>query len=424
MTNEQLLARGGDILKNMGIPDATGRVKKDSGTILSETENFGGIMPKPAVLDMINLTYKQNAWLAELDNIPVTSPNGYVPVFDLTGNVSEMVGENDGTQIRRKPTLINAPYAVKMFKADYSVTLKQLQDAETLGFADFEQKIAEAIATAIGNDKANLIMNGNTALNALTSMNRLLRAFDGLGILCDSANVISGGGKAFDKGMFNALLQNMPEPYRSQPNLRWWCNTIIDAKWREKIATVATGLGDQSLTRTAIEPPLGRQPMIVPQISDVQGPTAIAPTASPTDKTTYINFVLTTLVTAGHVATAAAGAGRLFKVTCKTTGISETCTGVLDTTLQINTAGLLGQTTVSTTASDYEVGLCDETDVYLGDPKSVKVIDLYEMEWYREFNKDFRRWDIVIYWHTAVVIPVLTGIVKAKRVAVTPTSTW
>lgn len=423
MTNEQLLARGGEILKNMGIPDATGRVKKDSGTITSGTDNFGGIMPRAAVLDMMNLVYAQDAWIAQLNRVPVSSRIGSVPIFDLTGNVSEMVGEDDPTQIKKRPSTRNVPYSVKMFKADYSVTLTQLQDAETLGFSNFEQTIATAIATAIGNDKANLIMNGNDALGDTTSMNRLLRAFDGLSISCDGANVYNAAGKAFDKGVFNAILQKMPEPYRSLPNLRWWYNTLVDAKWREKAASVVTGLGDRALTQTAIEPPLGRQPLIIPQISDVQGPTAIAPTSA-ADKTTYVELVLTTLVTAVHVATAAAGVGRMFKVTCKTTGLSEICVGYLDTTLRVITTGLLGQTTVSTTNTDYEVCLYDETEIYLGDPKSITIVDLYEMEWYREFNKDLRRWDIVIYWWAAVLIPVLTGIVKFKRVAVTPTTTW
>jgi len=121
-----------------------------------------------------------------------------------------------------------------------------------------------------------------------------------------------------------------------------------------------------------------------------------------------------------HVATAALGVGRRFRVTNLTTGLSEVCVGYLDTTLRIITTGVLGQTTISTTASDYTVCLCDETDIYHLNPAGITIVDCYEMMAFRINEPDFLRVRFLTYFYMDVLIPNPDAIVKLKRVAVTP----
>ena len=413
-------------LDGLGIGTANADVinKADPGVMTLDNTTFGGILPREFVDAILDDVHDQSTWLKEINEVRRQGKKGTVPVLTLEGNISEGVGENEKLINLTRPATTNVPYLCKSYGAIWSITLNDLAEARAAGMTQFEETVRGAFAKALANDRANIVLNSDDSLDDSTSLNRMLRMIDGFAVKSESGNVIDAEGIALSietPDHFSAMEDAMPGVYANDENLKWLFHRRVGTHYRSLLKPRETALGDKYLESRDPNRPNGIPSVIVPQISVQQGPTAIAPTSA-ADGTTYIEFVLTTLVTAEHVASAALGVGRRFKVTHVASGNSEICTGFLDTTLRINTAGLLGQTTVSTTNTDYVVGLADETDLYLCNPKGITVVDCYEMETYRLFRPEFRRWEFYTYYHLDVLIPIVNALVKLKRVAVTPKS--
>jgi hypothetical protein len=224
----------------------------------------------------------------------------------------------------------------------------------------------------------------------------------------------------FKRKNLSAMFDRIPQRWRNdRSRLRWIYGDRVDNWLREEYAALGTNLGDSAKGTKQTYSPMGISPMLCPQVCDTQGKAAIAPTSC-SDETTYIQAILTTLVAALDPLTAAAGVGRKFLITCTATGQSEVCEGFLDTTLRINTTGLLGQTTVSATNTDYTVRQYDETDIYLGDPKGITTVWLDEWRMYRKYNEQLDQLEITIYLELDVLMPVPGMFVKATNIAVPP----
>jgi len=420
MTNQELLNKVNETFDNLGVVSIN---KEDTGVMSLGDTNFGGLLPKQTVEELLVLVHSKSEWLGKINHVTRTGQSGTVPIMKLNTNITEHVGENEAKSIGKKTDTSQVPYVCKKYRADWYITVEDIREAINAGIADYEERVNDAFATALANDKANIIINSDKTLNDSTSLNRMLKAIDGVCIKSEQGNVFDAEGKAFDKGIFTAMEDAMPDEYANDPNLHWLYSRRVGTHYKDKIQALLTNLGDQALSQVIDEKPNGIPPLIVPQIKSNKGPDAIAPTSA-SDETTYIELVLTTLITAGHVADVDSGAGRKFKVTCKATGYSETCVGYKDTTLRIKTTGLLGQDTVSTTDTDYEVGLCDETDIYLCNPKAITEVDCYDMLSYRIFEPEYPRWKVITFYWMDVLIPNPDAFVKFKRVGVTPKSTW
>jgi hypothetical protein len=397
--------------------------KADPGVISVADSNFGNLLPRQTVEALIDLTRKQNQWLTQINTVIRSQAAGTIPILNINQPVSRYVGENEGTKVPHKPETRRANYACKKIKSEWYVTREEVREALAAGIDQFEQKMRELFATAIGNDIANLVTNGDTSLSTNTPEELLLRAANGFRKQMETGgNTHDAAGKIWDKEIFPAMLDNLPSKYLSDPNLHWLYNDYVEITFIKTLTDRATVLGDQSLTQAVNIRPWGKPRLIIPQLQANYGPAPLAPTSAA--GTTAITFVLTTLVTAGYVASAAAGVGRKFIVTCMTTGVSEVCTGVLNTTLNIVTLGTLGQTVVSTTASDYTVTLYDETEQYLINPKAITLIQCTDMFATREYNKDYDRFETTLYHELDVLVPTPEVGVKFKRIQRIPVGAW
>jgi len=420
MTNQELLNKVNETFDKLGVVSIG---KEDTGVMTLGDTNFGGLLPRQAVEELLVLVHQKSEWLGKINHVTRIGKSGTVPILKLNTNITEHVGENEARTIGKKTDTSQVPYMCKKYRADWYITVEQIREAIAAGIANYEEKVNDAFSVALANDMGNIVMNSDKTLDDSTSMNRMLNATDGVDIISEKGNVFDAEGKAFGKGIFTAMEDAMPDEYANDPNLHWMYTRRVDTHYKSELQALLTNLGDQALTHVIQENPNGIPPVIVPQIKSNKGPDAIAPTSA-SDQTTYIELVLTTLVTAGHVADVASGVGRKFKVTCKATGYSENCVGYEDTTLRIKTTGLLGQETVSTDASDYEVCLCDETDIYYNNPKAITKVDCYDMLSYRIFEPEFPRWKVITFYWMDVLIPNPDAFVKFKRVAITPKVTW
>lgn len=408
-------------------------INKAEGSIIDiSTASFGGIIPKPLVENLISLTRKQNAWLGAIDTRIRGRQSGEIPIVDWNEPATEFVGRNDGTKVITEPPTRLVPYAAKKFKSEFYVTTEELREAVQAGIENFESKMLEDWATQLGNDVANIVMNSDKSLDASTRMNRLLRALDGVDLQTDTgANITDALGIPWGQGIYGAMLDAMPERFAEDPGLRWMFNRRINIHWHNSLTNVNTtermrsGLGDQAISTEILVPPLGLSQLIVPQISSLQGPAEVAPTSAGIDGAGIV-FDLTILVGAGkHIVDVAGGIGRKIRVHYKASGITEIVTAVDDGgTLKASSLAKLGQTVVSTTNTDYDVRVADETDLYLLNPKGIVLIYVNEWRSYREFNKDFDRFEVTTYFEADTIVPIPETIVKFKSVSIVPIVTW
>lgn len=408
---------------NEALMRAAGIQKAAGGSINLDTTNFNGVLVRDEVLPMIDLTRKHNDWLGAISSFTRRRRKGTVSIYRLTEEVMEHVGEQDPRSVTTTPPNTSVPYETEKHHAQVVISREDIEEASLDVDGDHENKLVDMFTTQIGNNTADVTINGNTAYATAPAnrRERMLKGIDGLYVLLAAgANVYDRGGAAFDDYNFDALWDRVPQHWRNdKKSMRWMYADRIDTAYRRQLKARNTGLGDMAFGSTATLAPQGIKPILVPQMPDNEGPTAIAPTSC-TDETTYINFVLTTLVTAGDPATAAAGVGRKFLVTCTATGQSEVCIGILDTTLRINTAGLLGQTTVSTNAAHYTVRPYDETRILLGDPKGITIVWHDEWVFYREWNPKLDQVEIDIYLEFDVVVPVPEMYMMLNGVAAPP----
>lgn len=405
---------------------ASNNITKAEGVIDTTNANFGGILPVKTVQNMISLSRAQNQFMGAITTMHTASPSGTYPIIDGFDVVSEAVGENDLTPVTSTIGTRGVDYRCGKILSQHIITTEQIETAAAAGMTDFEQQMDAEFALALGNDWARLAINGDTSLPATNRLNKLLRRCDGFKKqLAAGANVQNCGGKVLDNEIWSAMLASMPEQYRQDGNLAWMYNSMTDIVWHKLLTYVdsPTTTRDQAaadvLLNGSKKRPLNMPTHIVNQISAMQGPTPVAPTSAAAQGA-GIRFVLTALVADATVAT-----GRLVKVTFKGTSKSETIaiTRVSNQNV-IDTTGILGQSAVSTTATDYEVTFADETNIWLGNPKGLHFIIWLTMRAYRRFNPVGDRWEIFVFNHVDCKVPTPETFVDFQRVQVLPPTKW
>lgn len=400
LTNQQLLARAETALDSLGIS------KNFDGAMTVGNTNFDGILPMPLVHKLINLTRAQGLWVSNLNNITVDRSVGTVPILKVNGNITEGREENEAATVIRRAATKNVPYVCKAFTSEWEVTVQQLREAEAAGITNFEDQIMTSFGIARANDKANIIVNGDTTLDASTSLNKMLRMVDGFEKLSAAGNVYDALGAAFGQGVFAYAMGMLPNEFQGDPKLRFLYGPRVDAAWRATLTNVNnstkqnTVMGDQVLTGQFTPYPEGVPQLIIPQMGTSKGGTAAAPT-DVTNNGTTLTFRVATIL-----ADATSAADRAVIVTCKISGAYELCRVTRNGSSQnvITTASLLRQSSPSVTASDYTVRVADLTSIHHGNPEGITVVDCTEMRSYRQFVPRAERWEIITHWEMAVLM--------------------
>lgn len=120
-------------------------------------------------------------------------------------------GENAGV------TFSKVSITTKKLRLDWELSTEALED--NIEGNNLEDHIARLMATQVGNDLEDLMINGDT-----TSTDGTLRVFDGYRKIAltgngeGAANVISVDGDAISKDVFNAALKAMPRKFMQQRN--------------------------------------------------------------------------------------------------------------------------------------------------------------------------------------------------------------
>jgi hypothetical protein len=407
----QLLASMGSALGAFGVVnDPNGANAERAAKALSPTvpttdslatEHF---LNTPQAEAMIDLTVSQSEWLQVVTVKPRDQRAGNIPRLVINDVVTEGVPENGGRTIATHPDTSEVSYNCAKYQATWFLTLEDVAEAAAHGEPDFEAKVRGAFAKAMGNDMARAALRGDTSLDSSSRLNRLLRQRDGwLKQARASANYgTTTRGSAWSRSLYPAMTAMLPDQFADDANLRWLHGRSLD----ESFTNYAQGLGDGSalrdralLERTRFRP-MGIDGLIVPQWPSDQGFAALSGTAVDPDVATddadgTITFRVDTLF-GGYSAT---HAGRRVKVTCETTGATETLTVADESShLVIHTTGSLGQGTISETEANYTLDLADTTGIMLTNPRNLYVVICRKIRAYRKFEQEAERWRLDVFY--------------------------
>lgn len=397
---KRLLEMGGSILQTMGVRKAL------SPTVpTTATQQTGDFMNRTQVERLVDLTVGQSGWLSTASTRLRRQRAGEIPRLEITDTVTEGVDENGGATNTTHPDTSNVAYNCGKYQATWYLTREDVREAAASGEPDYDAKVRKAFSKAMGNDLAKAGLRGDTTLSAATRLNRLLRKRDGwMKQLRASANrAQTTRGSAFSRSLWSSLKRQLPQKFREDPDLRWFMAGDIDEEWLDTVGGWASTSGGQ-LAESANQDrrrlsPLGIPPLVLPQMpvdygfDTVSGSTAAADNI--TDNTTTIRVRVNTMLGGAS----SANAGRLVKVTCVATGQSETLTVQWDATHNyVDTTGLLGQSTVSTTAGDYVLDLADLTSVFITNPRNLFIVLCDEVRAYRKWEQESERWRIDVFY--------------------------
>lgn len=431
----QLLREGYELLQGAGInADPNGarqeRATKSETPAVMTTSSLatGEFMDRTLVEQLVDLTVGQSGWLNAATVRMRDQKKGEISRMDLNEVVTEGTSENAGDSPTTHPGTDTISYETAKFKAVWYYTVEDLREARASGESNFRGKLMAAFAKAMGNDLARWVVNGDTSLDTSTRLNRLLRQRNGwLKLARASANYYqTTRGSAFARGLFNKMLKLMPERFRDDAGLRWLLPSSLDMSWNDLLqgyAANASQLGEQQLQTRRRVPMQGIEQLIVPQMPTAQGFSVLAGSTADADVVSGSTSV-TARVNTLFGGYSAAHAGRLVKITYDATGQSEICT-VVDTgsNLTITTTGMLGQSSVSTTVTDYTLDLADITSAMLTNPGNLFIVMNSGIRAYSKFEQEFERWRIDVFYDATCGIFNEDAVVLVDGI-IEPTFDW
>ena len=381
--------------------------------------NFEGTMPRPVTIALLTDMVNDSAILSAIDFKRVTHSTGDVRILEFDSPVAHADFENVDTASPRKPTSRVVPYTLRKIRADIYFTWEELEQAAEDGMTNFEDNIMSMFRQNLSNDLAHLAVRGDTTISSESNdpWDQLLRCTDGLLKHLESANIYDRAGKGPGIGMFHVFKRSIKSRYLKNPaSFRWILNSTVIDIWRMAFAHLRqTAEGDRRLSNETYETPAGIKPFVTDTILDDMGPSS-APTSVSDDAdgtmTVRVNSILND---------ATDYSGRQVEITCKATGLSEKCAVDYNGSSQniIETAGSLGQDTISTSASDYTVKVVDQTEIAFGNPKTFAFLTK-DNNWRvaYEYNKDFDRYEYTMRFMVGSLLPMLDPWAKMKNLTI------
>lgn len=411
MSTRALLARMGSSLASLGVGIAPGdaqtaqAVKALSPTVPTTTDLRGAeFMNQPQVEALVDLTVSQNAWLSAVSVKMRDQRSGTIPRLSLNDVVTEGVGENAGATVATSPDTDEINYTCAKFQATWFLTLEDVGEARGHGEADFDGKVRRAFAKAMGNDMARAGLSGDTTLNTSSRLNRLLRQRDGwLKKARASARYgTTTRGTRWSRALYPAMLRQMPTQFKDDPELRWLLPPMIDEDFTYGLQNLGDGalLRDEALINRKRYSPMGISPILVPQWPTSQGFGTLSGSAADADSVADDgDGTLTATVNTLFGGYSSTHAGRTVRITYDLTGQYEDLT-VVDTgaNLVIRSAGSLGQSSISTTASAYTLDLADCTGAMLTNPRNLFMVMARQIRAYRKFEQEYERWRVDVFY--------------------------
>lgn len=170
----------------------------------------GGIL-KPAQADrFIDYMWDEAALTSMVRRKKMNNPSEEIDKIAVGRRLAKKATEGVDTGVNADPTFSKISMTTVKIRLDWELTTESLED--NLEGDALEDHVARLMATQLGNDLEDLYINGDTG-----DSDALLQSLDGfVKRFLAGAHVISAGGTALNKDVFNSVVKTMPRKYLSR----------------------------------------------------------------------------------------------------------------------------------------------------------------------------------------------------------------
>jgi hypothetical protein len=362
---------------------------KGAGYMGVDDEPAGSALNPIAQLGLFAKIRKEASWLRYTTFAPVTENSGYLDLWD-DRNFKMHPTPSEGPRRNiplHKPDVDQKSYSTSTMSGAFGLRLKSIRSAARAG-QNVNSLVQSGIAAGIANVLADLGINGNTDLPDDTDLNKQRSTVNGWfqKLRLNSPNYQGrADGFSYHNGIWAGMLQQIDKAYRTDKGLAWGMSDTLSTRWLTELSatgsspsnahpSIVNDLGSALLNAMGAQAnPLGKPGVVIPQIEDDrfgsdEGYEGIAPTSITNNGDGTLTINVNTLAGSGTDRSSTGADGqRYVTIGNASTGVSETI--AIDYSAPNNTvttASLLGQTVVSTTASDYFVRWADNQSLFLG----------------------------------------------------------
>jgi hypothetical protein len=164
---------------------------------------------------------------------------------------------------RASPTTDKRELSVKRLKAVGKISYRTLKSV--VGRGNFQPFVIDLLTKAAKRDLERLIINGDTALPATTSINRLLRMMDGL-VKKAASYVYDAAGQPVNPTVLDELSILMPDQFSDDEGMAYITSYKAAIRYRQGKAARPTPGGDSQLLKMAIDDHHGSPILGIPLI--------------------------------------------------------------------------------------------------------------------------------------------------------------
>ena len=395
------------------------------------------VRSSPTLLSQVRFQ-QTNQTSGELDKLHIGEP------------ITESAVENTEIDytLGKKTKSTKLLFSTTKTKSWWSITWETLE--ENIEKGNFDDLVMEMMAMRIAQDFEELGVNGDDTIVGPTPQDKLRQINDGWNKLTDSAHIVDASSQTISKKIFREMMRRMPREYMSRPNQKWICSPTVKHDWMDLVADRETALGDSALEGRDTRP-FGIPFLPVMAISDdlpitvgavanaaqiignQQGPYEFTSTANQfgldVDNDGLVEIIIPAgTVRAYDIAAAintqySAVEGAAYTNIARTDAegrveIVSTTDGVaseIDITAGAanDAVAVFGFTVAVTVGADTGGTVLDGTFMWLTDPKNFIWVIHAGTRTASEYEKDFDRWEFVIYNKVDALVEELDAVVKA-----------
>lgn len=362
--------------------------------------------------------------------------------------VTRGVAENANTAVNARAVFDQITLNATKVKSDWSITTETLQ--ENIEGDAFEDTLMSMMTKRISTDLEMLAIQGDISIPGGTVLGNLLGTLDGWDKKSLGAHIVDANGSGITKEIFARAMRRMPEQYMQDPDLVWLTPRAVATDWAEQVAARETAAGDDALKGNTLMP-YGFPMLVVPNLParkslsvatatpalwlgtqfspfeiiagsndkltinvNAIGNQALTLTAGVYTVVEFINHFMTLLAAASAPSAAALqcyddGQGRIVFQTVATgaatsiefVAVANNCYTEIGVTAASHAGAAAGSGTTN-----------DGTILILTNLKNLIFGMVDDTRIYSEYNKDYDRYEFVVYNQLAVEIENTEAMVK------------
>jgi len=384
------------------------RAAKAAGPVTSQNAGTATVLAGQKFRGLMDDTIAQSQWLRYGVHIVSVDPGTtIIPIRNFDGVRWRFLPAADEGNPNFDATVLPTDREVAFTPAHAAIEIRHTRTAQqrykSLLGSDLRRSDEKGLATAFGNNLARAVIRGDvtstdTSLNGITGFYNRAQA---QGQTLDLSDNVGGVAVArpFDPDeLFWRALQVMPVGLRT-PRLRWYANPDLWIQWGRWLANSGTQernrdeIAKKALIDGAVDGPIGRPGLSIPDWPNDDGPTAAANTAIDDGDQTLTIGVANVLPNVNSYA------GRRVRVMYTPTQVSEDLAVVRTAGANlVETVGALGQVgALDVVPANYSAKVIDETSLAVADPFGVLLAMENVVRAYRTFNERSEATGLIVH---------------------------